>query len=329
MRNIILNFPQQFKIGFQAGKITKPKKKKFDGVCICGMGGSALPGNLLTLWLNDKKNPLPIITQRDYHPPWQVKNNWFIICISYSGNTEETISCFQEARKRHFSMAVISSNGKLEKLAKQYNIPYATIPTGLPPRLALGYQFSALVSILKQAGIIQFNEKEVLDLKNLKPEKLETQGKSLAKKLQNKIPVIYASNQTKYLARIWKIAFNENAKTPAFWNYFSELNHNEMIGFEKSEKRKAKSEKLFYFIILQDQADHPRIKKRINLTAKILKQQGLKGEIINLQGKTFLKKIFNSILLAYWASFYLAKIYKVDPIPVKLVEDFKKQLANS
>jgi glucose/mannose-6-phosphate isomerase len=333
MKQIILDFPKQFRIGFEAASNLKIKGK-FKGVCICGMGGSALPGNLLSLWLNEKKIDLPLILQRDYTLPHQVKKNWLVICISYSGNTEETLSCFRAAKNKNLKIAVITSNGKLENLAKKYKIPCVLIPKGIPPRMALGYQFAGLIGILNKAGLVKLGIKEILELeKGLKPKKHELEGKRLAKILVGKIPLIYSSNRLKTIARIWKIKFNENSKIPAFWNYFPELNHNEMVGFEKVKSQKSKvkitiqnSKFNFYFIILKDQSDHPKIKRRMDLTAKILKKRGLKGEIINIQGKDFLEKVFSAIILSDWASYYLALHYKIDPIPVKIVEEFKKKM---
>jgi len=322
MRNLILNFNKQFEIGLNSAKTAKLKKRKFKGVCVCGMGGSALPGDILAMLLKEEKISLPLIVQRSYFLGRQVKKGWLVICISYSGNTEETISCFKEAKKRNLQVAIITSGGKLKALAKN-KVPLALIPKGYPPRMALGCQFAALAEILKQTGLISSKiVKEISNLKDsLRPKKLEKKGKLLANELIRKIILVYASNRLKHTARIWKIAFNENAKTPAFWNYFSELNHNEMIGFKKNKKS-------FYFIILKDEKDNPKIKKRMILTEKVLKSQGLQGIIIDFKGKTFLEKIFNSILLSCWTSFYLAKNYKIDPTSVKLIEDFKKQLAN-
>jgi len=328
MKEIILNFPKQFKVGIEAarGVYIKPKPKK---ICICAMGGSALPANLLSMVIEEYKLDLPLTIQRDYTLPSLCDKNTLVICISYSGNTEETISCLKEALAKRLKIVLISSNGRLEKMAKKFNLPIALIPKGYPPRMALGYQFGALIGILRNLNFLPASfEKELRDLENkLKPSKLEKEGRQLANKLRGKIPIIYASNRLKYLARIWKIKFNENTKIPAFWNYFPELNHNEMVGFTKfkAQSAKRKAQKLdFYFIILKDQEDYPRNKKRMDLTTNILKKQGVRGEIIDIKGKSFLEKIFSAIILSDWVSYYLAKTYGVDPIPVKMVEEFKK-----
>jgi len=338
MREIILNFPKQFRVGFErVPKLTV--KKPLRGVCICGMGGSALPGSILYSWINTKKIDLPVIVNRDYSLPYRIKKGWLVVCISYSGNTEETLSCFKEALKNKLTVVSIGSGGKLETLSKKHRVPFIKIPSGIPPRTAIGYQFGALVGTLKNCGIFSKKDvQELLALENINTCNLENYGKNLSKKIVKKIPIIYASNKFKIAARIWKIAFNENTKIPAFWNYFPELNHNEMTGFTKykiqnstlpagrQECKIAIQNSKFYFIILKDRNDYKRIKKRMDLTAKILKNQGVKGEIIDIKGKNFLEKVFSSIILGFWTSYYLAKHYNIDPIPVKLVEELKKRI---
>lgn len=321
MEKIILNFPKQFRIGIESSRDLKIAKN-FTKVCICGMGGSALPANLLFTLGQEYKLNLNLAIQRDYSLPFFVDKKTLIVCISYSGNTEETLFCAKEAIKKQLKLVFISSDGKLEKIAKKYNLFLAKVPSGLPPRMALGYQLGALIGILKKANLIKesFLKEFVLLEEKLNPISFKKMGKELAKKLKNKIPLIYASNKTKILARIWKIKFNENTKIPAFWNYFPELNHNEMVGFTN------KINKNFFLVILQDKDDHPRNKKRMKLTLDILKKYGINGEIIKVKGKSFLERMFNSILLSDWTSFYLAKIYQIDPLPVKMVEEFKQKM---
>lgn len=319
MKKIILDFPKQFKIGLEIAKNIRIKDK-FDKVLICGMGGSALPGDILEMWLEDKKINIGLNIHRNYGLPYQIDKKYLIICISYSGNTEETISSFMEARKKKIKTIAITSGGKLLELCQRYEVPFAKIPQGYQPRMALGFQFSALIKILVNSGIIKNNLENVLALeKNLKPLKLESQAKIIAKRLINKIPIVYTSDKFRKLARIWKIKFNESAKLPAFYNYFPELNHNEMTGFVNLQTK-------FYVIFLRDSAENTKILKRMKLTAEILKQKMIDSNFIDLSGKEILYKIFSNILLSDWVSYYLALKYKVDPLSVNLQEEFKKKL---
>lgn len=321
MRKAILDFPKQFQIGMKAAQGVKAEGR-FDALTICGMGGSALPADILTIWLNAQKIALPVYINRNYGLPFQTDKNHLIVCISYSGNTEETLSCFEEARQKKLKIVTVGSGGKLAELAKKYGIASVTVPAGLEPRIALGLQFAVLMQILTNCQIIEGDLKSVSALeKLLQPQNLENEGKTLAKKIKGKIPVIYASDKFKFLAKIWKIQFNENSKTPAFSNYFPELNHNEHNQFAGDKNNQLS------IIILRDAEDHPRILKRMELLAQMLRKMKVSIDIIDIKGKDVLDKTFSSILLGDWTSYYLALLNKVDPTPVKIIEEFKKKLA--
>lgn len=324
-RQIILDSPSQFQIGANSAKDIK-LEKNFDSLIICGMGGSALPGDVLKMWFKFSKTNFPLYIHRDYNLPYCAKKQSLIICISYSGNTEETISGFKEAVKKGLNAAVISSGGKLEKLCKKIKVPLAKVPSGLPPRMALGFQFGALMQLLTPPRIVKDGLKDLLKLeKKLRPKELENKGRKIAKKLVNKIPLIYSSEKLSLLARIWKIKFNENAKTPAFYNYFPELNHNEMVGFSRISDLQPPIAN-FYVLILRDLVNNSKILKRMDLTAKILKKKKVPIENIYLGEKNFFAKIFSNLLLADWISYYLALESKIDPWPVEIVEEFKSAL---
>lgn len=318
MKNVILNFPQQFAEGIKAAKDIK-LEGSFENIVVCGIGGSALPGTLL---LDIANISVPVFTHRDYGLPKIASKKSLIICISFSGNTEETLSAYQEAIEKNYRPIAVCTGGKLEELAKKSGLPAAIVPNDcLQPRFGVGYQVSALIKILDNCGITSNLSQEVLKTaENLKPESFEAQGKSLAEKLVNKIPIVYASSQYKSIARMWKIKFNENSKVMAFWNFFPELNHNEMVGLTNLKAN-------FHFIIIQDQAENERNKKRMDLFSQLAKEKGAEVDFINMPGATKIEKIFNSLLLGDWVSYYLALSYGQDPIPVAIVETFKKQLS--
>ena len=324
MRDIILNFPQQFAKGIECAKGIKPLGS-FDNIVICGVGGSALPGSLL---LNITNISIPVFIHRDYGLPKSANEKSLIVCISFSGNTEETLSAFREALDKKYKPVAISTGGKLQELAKRNNLSAVIVPNDcLQPRFGTGYLVSALIKILDNCEITNNLSQEILKIsEKLNPEKLEVQGKILGEKLLNKVPVIYTSNQYKSLARIWKIKFNENSKVMAFWNYFPELNHNEMVGIA-GIKNQELGIKNFHFIILKDSADNPRVLERMELTESLVREAGANVEIVEMQGSTKIEKIFNSLLLGDWVSYYLALAYGQDPVPVEIVEKFKKRLS--
>ncbi len=327
MQKVILSFPKQFQAGIKAAEKTALKSYTFltppENIIICGMGGSALPGDILVTL-----RPLNVFVHKSYGLPPQAGNNSFIICISYSGNTEETLSAFSEALKKKLPLVAITTGGKLKELCNKNKVPLALIPSPyIPPRLALGAQFAALLQILVNHNLLPESLiKELLKLGQcLKSKKLESQGKELAKKIYQRIPIIYAPKQFREVGLIWKNCLNENAKILALTNYFPELNHNEINGFWKINERQIDSKKLF-LIFLKDNQDHPGIRKQIKIAEDIIQKEGIEGRIVDIEGKSMLEKIFSAILLGFWMSFWLAIKYEIDPTSVKTIEELKKKL---
>ena len=328
MRRIILEFPKQFEIGIKAAKNVFLEPGKLmrwpENIIVCGMGGSALPGDILVTL-----RPLDVFSYKSYCLPPQARNESLIICISYSGDTEETLSSFNEAFSRKLPVISITTGGKLAELSKKYGIPLAKIPgSKIPPRLALGEMFAALVQVLVNHNILgpEISE-EVLKVGTfLKTGGFENQGKKLAEKIFQKIPIIYASRRFRGIGWIWKNSLNETAKVLASCNYFPELNHNETVGFWQINEMQISNEKL-YVVILRDPEDsHPRILKQMEIAKDLIEEEGIKVEFIDMKGKTMLEKIFSTVILGFWAAYWLALEYKVDPTPVKTIEEFKRRL---
>ena len=322
LRQVILQSPDQLTAGLKLANYTKVKGD-FSNIIICGMGGSALPAHILA---NLDKTKVPIFIHKDYGLSHKADENSLVICISYSGNTEETISGLKDALRKGVKIVGMASGGEIEALCTKNSIPFVKIPSGIQPRYATGYIFSSMVKVLENCELLQKTSMEFgalaekLKAVNLSQEK---EGISLAKKLFKKIPVVYSSSNLKDVARIWKIKFNENAKIPAFYNYFPELNHNEMVGYAGLKKIGTKN---FFAIILQDQKDHPRIKERMELTAKLIKKNGANAQIVKVKEGSDLFKIFSALLLGDWVSYHLALLQKIDPTQVQIVEDFKRLL---
>lgn len=319
MKQDILDFPKQFAQGLELTRDIKVEGK-FNNIVVSGMGASAWPAEILSTWLD-----LPIRINRSYQLPASKKD--LAIFSSYSGNTEECLAAYQEALQKGLAMAVITSGGQLKQLYQENETPMVEIPTGLVPRMATGYIFTALYSILANSGLTKDKSSEILAMaKNLKPADQENQGQDLAEKLKGKVPLIYTSDKLKVLGYIWKIKFNETSKSPAFANYFPELNHNELEGMAHEKECDFHNKSIFHCLILKDDQDQPKIKKRMDLTAQILNPTGLPTEIIDLTGQTLLEKIFSSILLADWTSYYLAQEYGADPLATETIEGFKKKM---
>jgi len=293
-------------------------------VIICGVGGSNLASGFLEMVRPD----LEILTHRSYGLPVTVSKNDLIIISSYSGNTEEALDSFEKAVSGRFNVVAITMGGKLLELVKEKNIPYIQIPqTGIEPRMALGYSLIAMLKAVNdEENLIKVQEFG----KNFNPENFEKEGRGFAEKLAGKTPIIYSSWNNKAIAYAWKIKFNETAKIPAFFNVFPELNHNEMVGFVAANKEsklgfeKEKPSLNSFFIFLKDPEDHPRIQKRMGMTAELYKNRSLPVEVLKLEGKNQLIKIFSSVLIADWTSYYIAQEYGVEAEQVPMVEEFKK-----
>ena len=330
LRQVILNFPDQFKIGFELGKEIKIKGN-FSSVCHSGMGGSSLPMDLVGIYIkylrekNPKKNAsFRIFKNRGYTLPIESKKNCLHIFASYSGNTEETLESLSQAIKSKLPSIGMAHGGKLVEICQKNNIPCIIVPEVSQPRYATGYFFSAILAVLSGAGLLEKNlSKEILDsIDDLKKDtkKLEKIGLSLAKKISGKTPVIHVSEKMKAVGRIGKIKINENSKTPCFFNFYPELNHNEMVGFSLPQAK-------FFILTVLDETEHPQIIKRMRITEKLLGKKGLATQTIKVpDGKNLFLRLFSSLAVFDWISYYLALEYGQDPTPVDMVEDLKKML---
>lgn len=318
METAIKNFAKQF--NYEPQVENKKTLKKYSHFLVLGMGGSHLAADILL-----SLDPTVSLTiHSDYGLPTLPKallGDTLVIASSYSGNTEEVIDGLELARKKKLPVAVIAVGGKLIELAEKYRLPYIKLPdTGIQPRSALGFSLLALLKVMGKNALIK--EAHTLT-RSLQPARLEKEGLSLAEKIKNTIPVIYASSTNRSLAYNWKIKLNETGKIPAFYNVFPELNHNEMTGFDVREKSKLLS-KDFTFIFLQDVTDHPKNQKRLKVLTELYCNRGLRVEVLKLGGKNSLQKIFSSLILADWVAVHTAAIYGLESEQVPMVEEFKK-----
>ncbi len=312
----IQNLPTQFAFKPKIENANKlAKRKKY---ILAGMGGSRLAADVL-LALHPS---VDIRFHKDYElPHYADTKERLVICSSYSGNTEETISAYIAARAKKLPVVCIAAGGKLIELAKKDKTPYILIPnTGIQPRCATGFSLIALMTVLEM-------KKEIAQLrsleKTLKPKTIEKKGRKLAQTLSGSVPLIYSSTQNSAIAENWKIKMNENGKIPAFWNVVPELCHNEMTGFDVINNTKSLSEK-FHCVFILDKNDHVRVQKRFKIIEKLYIARGLKVEKVILAGKTRAEQVFNALLLGDWTSLALSEHYGTESEQVPMVEEFKK-----
>ena len=314
MEQAIKDFPKQFKF---RPKIEGGKVKKYKKFLVCGMGGSGQPPQVLKSIAPE----LDISVHKDYGLPAGDLRKTLVIAMSYSGNTEETISALEEAREKGLSAAVIATGGTLIERAKQYGFPYIQIPdTGIQPRTATGFLYCALLKFMKQQELLRACRELA---KTLGRHDEEAQGRELAHTLKNAVPIIYASSRNYPLAYMWKIKFNETGKIPAFYNVLPELNHNEMTAFDIKDATRGLSEK-FHFILLKDPDDLENNQKRMSITEKLYQDRGLKVSTVVLSGENRQERVFSALILGDWTAFYTAQMYGVEAEQVPMVEEFKR-----
>lgn len=329
LRRVILEEYKQFEEGFRAAGDAKAEGE-FDRIMISGMGGSALPGNIFRILLNGAWNvsggrELQVYQNRFYSLPKEANDRCLNFICSHSGNTEETVASLEEAIEKKLPVVGMASGGKVEELCRAHDLPFVKLPTpfeNFQPRMATGHFVSALYKVLVNSGVLEDQTEELLAAGAAMREKivsLEAQGKEIAGMLKGKTPVIFAGVRYKALAMVLKIQINENAKTPAFWNFFPELNHNEMVGYTQPQAK-------FFALMLRDSEDDPRNLKRYEIAARLLEEKGLETRILDMPGKTVYDKVFLTLALGGWISYYLALEYGIDPTPVDMVEDFKRLL---
>lgn len=309
-----------------------PAIEAISNIVVTGLGGSAIGGDLLRVYAAGRLS-VPVTVNRDYMLPGFVGPDTLVFAVSYSGNTEETLSAYEEARARGASVIAITTGGKLAEMASRDGTPLAKVPSGCAPRAATGYLFIPTLGILQRLGMLPDLTGEINSMishikemhKKIGPEspREENVSKQIAHKLYKKIPVIWGTTgTTEVVAQRWKGQINENAKAPAYWNVFPELNHNEIVGFEYPFEILNK----IHVIILRDERDHPRVQKRIEITKGIIKDVVDGFTEVWASGDGDLARLFSLIYTGDYASLYLAALYGIDPGPVKVIDYLKWEL---
>jgi glucose/mannose-6-phosphate isomerase len=315
----------------QVSKSRQIVYRKPKNVVIAGMGGSAIGGDLLHDWLLSRITT-PVEVCRDYHLPAYANEETLVFVVSYSGETEETLSALLDAVKRKCMIIVIASGGTLISFAQKLHLPYITVRAGLQPRVAVPYLFFPLAIAMEKIGLVSDIEKELGEtpkvLEALAKENAsevpfkENFAKKLAWELRSTIPVVYGFRQYRAVAMRFKSELNENSKIPAKWESFPELNHNDVVGWEATEKLT----KEFTVVLIRDEDEPPEIRNRIETTKKLSLPKARKVLEIKARGKSTLAKMFSVLFLGDLTSVYLAILLGVDPAPVKIITAMKKEM---
>lgn len=308
---------------------------KFDGIrniVILGMGGSAIGGNLVRSLYEDEL-PVPVNVVSDYTLPAYVDEDTLVIASSYSGNTEESLTTYDEAVRRGAKAVVISTGGEIGRRAQEHGHPWIRIKAGMQPRAAIGMSLFPLIVILNRLGFIADVDDDVdeaIEILEKKKAELNSQVpfehnpmKQLALACAGKIPLVYGSGGWRGVAAYrWKTQVNENSKALCFSNAFPELNHNETVGWEYPELTRE-----FHVIMLRDPADTERMNTRVEVTKSIMAERIAGQTEVWAEGESKLARLVSLIYPGDYFSLYLALLYGVDPTPVRMIDRLKGELA--
>lgn len=301
-------------------------------IVVLGMGGSAIGGDFVrTLALLESK--LPVWVCRDYQLPPLVDERTLIIASSYSGNTEETVTAFVQSLGGPGCKLVLTGGGKLRELAEANGVPVFHIDYAAPPRAVFGYSFISLLGVLSKLGLLSDKSREVEEMAGVLRE-LSTEidekvplarnpAKQLARRLHEKLVVIYGAGVLSEVARRWKTQLNENSKVWAFYELFPELNHNSVVGYNFPPEI---SEGTFV-ILLRSGGLYPRVIKRYQVTEEMLSKAGVEHQSIDARGKSALAQMMSLVLLGDYVSYYLSMLNEVDPSQVRAIDYIKARLA--
>ena len=306
-------------------------ERQIRSVVITGMGGSALAADMIKVLVGDELR-LPLEVVKGYRLPSHVDSSTLVVAISHSGNTEETLECYRQARERGANVSVMSTGGELIRLAEIDGVLRVRIPSGVQPRMSTVYHLRALLKILHQYNLIGSRVyDEIADaagwlgdwLNEWAAERSEEHNyaKQLAQKTVGKTAVFYGGELTGPIAYKWKISWNETAKNVAFCSQYPEFNHNEFIGWSSHP-----IDKPFAIFDLQSSFEQPRIAERIELSDRMLSGMRPKANQVSLVGDNLVQQFLWGIALADMTSIYGAILNGVDPTAVDLIEKFKHSL---
>ncbi len=302
------------------------------GLVVAGMGGSGIGGLLARAMLGDHASR-PILAARTYGLPAWTTPDTTVLCASYSGNTEETLACYEAAGALGARRVVVTSGGRLAELARADGVPVIPVAGGFQPRAAVAYMTVAALEVawLCGAGPRMGAEIDVAadHLEQLVVEwgaegAEDSAAKTLARALCDSVPVIAGAGLTSPIAYRWKTQFNENAKIPAFTHELPELDHNELVGWSD-----APSLGRFAAVFLDDSDTHPRIKERIALSCELIGDSASGTHVVHSRGDTAVERVLSLVLLGDLVSLYVAVLRGTDPTPVDMLETLKERLARS
>ena len=308
MRDLILSIPGQIAQGIEAGSAHRVKLP-YRRIISCGMGGSAIAGEMLSMALPD------VVIHWDYGVPTNTSPDDLVICTSWSGMTEETISSYHAARKAGAQTLVIAGGGDLADTARADDTPLVDLPAlNAVPRANVGLMAGALFAALGHESLLP----TAIDT-----DAIEARAKELASAIGNRMLVVYASHPWRRLTGFWKMAYSETAKRQVMANWFPSGAHTEIVGWEGPYADSTA------FLLLRDEADAEGYAKNFDALLALMGKKGYTVLAEALSGGSILEKSFRNYLLALLTGYHVALSLRINPQATELLDEFKRQKAQA
>ena len=320
----IEGFKNQLKEAVEiANRAVLIRKTNVNQVLVTGLGGSGIGGSVVNELVQDNCT-VPIIVNKDYFLPSFVNEKTLVIISSYSGNTEETLNCFEQAIAKNAQIVCVTSGGKVADMAKKNGYDLVIVPGGNPPRTCLGYSVIQLLNILKFNGFISIDLNNTIHdiIQLLETEKIEIRekAKQVAKSLIGKIPVIYTLGNTESIAVRFRQQINENSKMLSWHNVIPEMNHNEIVGWRSKAEHLA-------VVVFRTNYEFEKNQQRLSFCKKVIASYTNNYTELVAKGKNRFEQLFYLIHLTDWISYELAILNNVDPVEVHVIDQLKSALA--
>lgn len=319
MLDDVLAIPEHLRDALWRVESARLEPAEAAGLLVCGMGGSAIGGDLVAAALGDRLTR-PLLTVRGYALPSWATPEWTVLCSSYSGNTEETLACFAAAEALGARRLVASTGGELVDGARESGVPVIGLPGILQPRAAVAYMLTIAAEVAALAGVGPGLRTEIdaaAAFLSERSEDLQARAAEIVAQIEGSVPVVYGADLSAPVARRWKAQVNENAKLPAFFSELPEADHNELCGWSGSD---------FAAVLLEDSDQHPRERRRFELTGEAIATSGAEVIRLETEGETRTARLLWATMLGDLVSLALAEARGVDPLPVEAIEGFKAAL---
>jgi glucose/mannose-6-phosphate isomerase len=334
MLSHIDDLPDQLANAWRLGKqFDLPNWKGIQQILLTGMGGSAIGADFLAAYAASNCR-IPIVVHRDYDlPVWAAGPHTLVIASSHSGNTEETLATFLAALERRCQCLAVTTDGKLEQIARDARAPIWKFEHTGQPRAAVGFSFGLLLAVMRRLDLVADPQTELdsaVEAMKRQQEKLLAQipvvhnpAKRYAGQLMGRWVTVIGSGVLAPVARRWKTQINELAKAWSQFEFLPEADHNTLAGILEPENSLTNLMAIF----LRSPSDHPRNRLRSDLTRKAFMQQGINTDFVDAQGSNPLSHLWTCLHFGDYLAYYLAIAYGNDPTPVAAIETFKREMS--